>query len=57
MRELSLTTPHAWSLMAYEELLSKASPDPRMIFECCMMLVAFAVVFFIAGSVRFQSCE
>ena len=30
MRELSLTTPHAWSLMAYEELLSKASPDPRI---------------------------
>ncbi len=57
MRELSLTTPHAWSLMAYEELLSKASPDPRMVFECCTMLVAFAVVFFIAGSVRFQSCE
>ena len=28
MRELSLTTPHAWSLMAYEELLSKAVARP-----------------------------
>jgi ABC-2 type transport system permease protein len=57
MREFSLTTPHAWSLMAYEELLCKAVPDPRLVFECCTMLVAFAVVFFIAGSVRFQSVE
>jgi ABC-2 type transport system permease protein len=57
MREFSLTTPHAWSLMAYEELLGKASPDPRLVFECCTMLIAFSVVFFIAGSVRFQSCE
>ena len=57
MREFSLTTPHAWSLMAYEELLSKASPDPRMVFECCVMLIAFSVVFFIAGSLRFQSVE
>ena len=29
MREFSLTTPHAWSLMAYEELLCKAAPDPH----------------------------
>jgi ABC-2 type transport system permease protein len=57
MREFSLTTPHAWSLMAYEELLCKAAPDPRLVFECCVMLVAFAVVFFIAGSLRFQSVE
>jgi ABC-2 type transport system permease protein len=57
MREFSLTTPHAWSLMAYEELLSKASPDPRLVFECCLMLIAFSVVFFIAGSMRFQSVE
>jgi ABC-2 type transport system permease protein len=57
MRDLSLTTPHAWSLMAYDELLCKATPDPRLVFECCTMLVAFSVVFFIAGSVRFQSCE
>jgi ABC-2 type transport system permease protein len=57
MREFSLTTPHAWSLIAYEELLCKASPDPRLVLECCIMLVAFAVVFFIAGSMRFQSVE
>jgi len=37
--------------------LSKASPDPRMVFECCVMLIAFSVVFFIAGSLRFQSVE
>ncbi len=57
MREFSLTTPHAWSLIAYDELLTKAVPDPRIVFECCAMLIAFAVVFFIAGSMRFQSCE
>jgi ABC-2 type transport system permease protein len=57
MREFSLTTPHAWSLMAYEELLSKASPDPRLVLECCIMLVAFSAVFFIAGSMRFQTVE
>jgi ABC-2 type transport system permease protein len=57
MREFSLTTPHAWSLIAYEELLGKASPDPRLVFECCVMLIAFSVVFFIAGSVRFQTAD
>ena len=39
MREFSLTTPHAWSLIAYDELLTKAVPDPRVIFESCAMLV------------------
>jgi ABC-2 type transport system permease protein len=57
MREFSLTTPHAWSLIAYEELLTKAVPDPRVVFESCAMLVAFAVVFFIAGSIRFRTVE
>jgi ABC-2 type transport system permease protein len=57
MREFSLATPHAWSLMAYEELLVKKVPDPRLVFECCAMLCAFAVVFFVAGSMRFRSVE
>jgi ABC-2 type transport system permease protein len=57
MREFSLTTPHAWSLIAYDELLTKAVPDPRIVFESCAMLVAFAVVFFIAGSMRFRTVE
>lgn len=57
MREFSLTTPHAWSLIAYDELLTKAVPDPRVVFESCAMLVAFAVVFFIAGSMRFRTVE
>ena len=57
MREFSLTTPHAWSLIAYEELLVKAVPDPRVVFECCSMLVAFAIVFFVVGCMRFRSVE
>ncbi len=57
MREFSLITPHAWSLIAYEELLGKVVPDVRVVFECCAMLLAFAVVFFIAGSFRFRSVE
>jgi ABC-2 type transport system permease protein len=57
MREFSLTTPHAWSLIAYDELLTKAVPDPRIVFESCAMLIAFAVVFFIAGSMRFRTVE
>ena len=57
MREFSLTTPHAWSLIAYEELLTKAVPNPQIVFECCAMLVSFAVVFFIAGSIRFRTVE
>ena len=32
-------------------------PDPRVVFESCAMLVAFAVVFFIAGSMRFRTVE
>jgi ABC-2 type transport system permease protein len=57
MREFSLSTPHAWSLIAYEELLTKTMPDPRLVFECCAMLVSFAVVFFVAGSLRFRTVE
>jgi ABC-2 type transport system permease protein len=57
MRELSLTTPHAWSLIAYEEILTKATPNLPLVFECCTMLVAFAVVFFVGGSLRFRSVE
>jgi ABC-2 type transport system permease protein len=57
MREFSLTTPHAWSLIAYEELLTKAVPNPQIVFESCAMLVSFAVVFFVAGSIRFRTVE
>jgi ABC-2 type transport system permease protein len=57
MRDLSLTTPHAWSLMAYEELLGKAVPSYALVFECCGMLIAFAIVFFVVGSLRFRTVE
>jgi ABC-2 type transport system permease protein len=57
MRELSLTTPHAWSLIAYEELLGKATPDLSRVLESCAMLTAFAIVFFVAGSLRFRTIE
>ncbi len=55
MQEASLVTPHAWSLMAYNQLLAQPHPSLAVVAECCAMLLGFALLYFVAGSVRFRS--
>lgn len=57
MKHVSLATPHAWALIAYKELLTRDSPNVRLIAECCGMLTLFGFVFFTLGSARFRHME
>lgn len=54
MQRISLGTPHAWALMAYDELLSGNPPDLGRVYSACAMLVGFAALFFTAGLWRFR---
>ena len=55
LQQISLATPHAWALIAYEQLLRSESPDLFLVWECCAILVGFAVVFTAVGGWRFRS--
>jgi ABC-2 type transport system permease protein len=57
MQKVSLATPHAWALKAYDQLLRDASrqdPDLTVVATGCAMLVAFSVAFFLLGALRFR---
>lgn len=55
MQQISLTMPHAWSLIAYDQIFSQPQADYGVIFGCCTCLLAFTAVFFGTGCRRFQS--
>lgn len=55
MKQISLFTPHAWALKAFDAVLTQPSVDPIIIANCCGMLLLFAVVCFTAGWWRFRS--
>ncbi len=55
MKELSVVTPHAWSLIGYMELLLNPQPEVAVIVKSCLMLLAFSAVFFVVGYRRFRS--
>ncbi|MCY2964049.1 MAG: ABC transporter permease, partial [Planctomycetota bacterium] len=55
MQKLGLVTPHAWSLIAYDQLLTKQYPEFQQVAQSCGMLLAFAAVFFALGWWRFRS--
>jgi ABC-2 type transport system permease protein len=57
MQNISLATPHAWALIAYQELLTHEHPQLSVVFQCCSMLAAFGTVSFAVGCVRFQKLE
>ncbi len=54
MRTLSLATPHAWALIAYEQLLGGRQPDLPRVLGCCAVLTIFGIGFFILGAARFR---
>jgi len=49
MQRFSLALPHAWSLIAFEQILSPAVPNIAVVAQCCAALVGFASLFFVAG--------
>ena len=57
MQTLSLATPHAWALMAYDEILTKKDPNPAIAIQNSAILVGFAAAFFIVGLYRFRSMK
>jgi ABC-2 type transport system permease protein len=54
MKTISLGTPHAWALRAFDGVLTSSSVDPALIFDCCAVLLGFAVAFFAVGWWRFR---
>lgn len=55
MQQISLATPHAWALMAYDQILSNAVPNVVEVWKCVGMLLAFAAAFFLLGGWRFRA--
>lgn len=57
MKNVSLATPHAWALIAYQELLTHKNPDMRYVWECCGVLALMGSVCFTFGWLRFRKLE
>lgn len=57
MQNISLATPHAWALIAYQELLTHEHPQMVLVVECCGMLATFGFVTFFIGCQRFRKLE
>lgn len=45
MKTISLVTPHAWALDAYNQLLATPTPDVSAVLTACAALCTFGVVF------------
>ncbi len=54
MKKVSLATPHAWALEAFDAVLTRSAVDETLVFQACGMLIAFAAAFFLAGWWRFR---
>ncbi len=57
MQNVSLATPHAWALIAYQELLTHDRPQMQVVGQSCVMLLAFGIVCFAVGCQRFTTLE
>ena len=55
MQQISLATPHAWSLMAYHELLHRPHPNFSRVASSMLVLIVFASAFLTLGWWRFRS--
>lgn len=54
LRQIGLITPHAWALIAYDELLVRAHANYAVVGRCCLMVLTFAAAFFTLGWWRFR---
>ena len=57
MQQLSLITPHAWALIAYDQLLVREHLNIAVVGRCCAMLLTFAAVYFALGWWRFRKFD
>lgn len=60
MKNISLATPHAWALIAYDEILidqKGGGLDLTLIGQSCAALVGFALLFFVIGTLRFGKVD
>jgi ABC-2 type transport system permease protein len=57
MQQVGLVTPHAWALIAYEQLLNRDVPNLHIVWECCETLIGFAAAFFVIAWWRFRTLE
>ena len=57
MQQIGLITPHAWALIAYDQLLNREVANLHEVWKCCEMLIGFAVVFFAVAWWRFRTLE
>ncbi|MBS0261580.1 MAG: ABC transporter permease [Planctomycetes bacterium] len=49
MQKLGLVTPHAWALIAYDQILNRPEPDLSVVLHCCGTMLAFAAGYFAIG--------
>jgi ABC-2 type transport system permease protein len=57
MKTVSLATPHAWALIAYQDLLTRDHPNLQLVLECCGVMAAFGSMCFAVGALRFRKSE
>jgi ABC-2 type transport system permease protein len=57
MQQLGMATPHAWALIAYDQLLSRDVPQLHVVWSCCAALIGFGLSFFAAAWWRFRTLE
>ncbi len=57
MQKASLITPHAWALIAFEEILQNQIPNLEQIVICWSALGLFSVLFFSIGCQRFATVD
>jgi ABC-2 type transport system permease protein len=57
MQQASLITPHAWALIAFNQLLAQPRADLRIVLESCLALAGFAATYFTCGWFRFRGLE
>lgn len=53
-RHMSLITPHAWALDAFQEILAETDIRTSVVWGSCCALALFSGVFFAAGYLRFR---
>lgn len=49
MQQVGLITPHAWALIAYDQILNSSIPEFSVVARSCEVLLAFAGGFFAIG--------
>lgn len=57
MQQIGLGTPHAWALIAYDQLLNRDFTSLRAVWKCCGILLTFATGFYTVAWFRFRTLE